>query len=805
VYEFKQRISHGTVRIEDIDAFIERIRPRLQAAELSSYAKSHQEVTSDPMQWVRWGFDTSLGLHYQGLAKLNRLDLAKMSETLLTRILERGTSALENALGLAREIGWIDASRNLPNHLVRRVFIPEPVATGPATGTDADEDDRDPDQLNHDFAPIVRLLSNAHSVLAEINKGEARRVAAGWKTRNGGLFTRLSAFASWSANLVTGLEVAEFLESADEYAFWRWAVFPEIASLRALRWNDLPLDARVRIESRLMRGPDMSAFRSEQPVPEQAILFHRDHELARLVDAGSAIPDEFRRIVDDRRIQDLEFPRHMPPIEPGLSGPRVTSIPKGSPEKFDDVPDEELLVSLSEEPGRHHFLEGDHAEAFARTFDGKRRILKELAATSRSDEVAERAWRLLLSYPHDISEDNVANRRLVESISNSALELPPAFLGSLSGEFCYWLDALDEKIPRFSGSDKLWDTLLPFAVASANARTNADDKVDLTIAALNEPLGHLLSLFLRRCPSMPIEAEKRPFLPTEFTAPLKQLSARAKELLANRMAVQMNYFALADRPWLDQVVIGPLKEGDQPESDRIWEAFAKFGRLPPWPLWNDLQSYIFLRLASSRLSPEAKRRLAEMCVVMWGRSKEPDSAGRFDSLNFRSALGLSNDDVRTAAASQFSTMFRGEPETEEGQRPVGELWARLGPLFFREVWPLEPALQSTATANDFASIPAEVGLQHFGTAVDTILPYLRPFKVWAVLTEFALDPNDETTAQIVRNFPRETLMLLSACISEQQGNKVFGLREILDWIVAADGNLQHDRRIRLLRKLAFDA
>jgi len=588
VYEFKQGISHGTLRIQDIDRFIECIRPRLKAAELSSYAKSHQEITGDPMQWVHWGFDTSLGLHYQGLAKLNRLKLAKMSETLLTRILERGTSALERALGLAREIGWIDASRNLPNHLVHRVFTPEPVANEPATGTDADEDDRDPDCLNHDFAPIVRLLSNAVSVLAETNKEEARRVAAGWKNRNGGLFTRLFAFASWRAALITGPEVAGFLESADEHAFWRWAIFPEIASLRALRWNDLPPDARTRIESRLMRGPDISAFRSQEPIPQRAILFHRDHELARLVDAGLAVPDEFRRIVDDRRFQDLEFPRHIPSIEPGLPSPRVTSIPQGSPEKFDDVPDQELLVSLSQELGRHHFLEADHAEAFARTFDGKRRILKELAATSRSDEVAERAWRLLLSYPQDISEDNIANCQLAESISNSALGLTPALLERLSGEFCYWLDAIDEKIPRFSGSDKLWGVLLPFAITSANERTNADDEVDLTTAALNQPLGHLLSLFLRRCPSMHIEEEKRPSLPTELTAPLKQLSGRAKELLANRMAVLMNYFALADRPWLDEIVIGPMKEGDEPESDRIWEAFANFGRLPLWSLWKEL-------------------------------------------------------------------------------------------------------------------------------------------------------------------------------------------------------------------------
>jgi hypothetical protein len=798
VYEFKQAINHDTLRVEDIDTFIECIRPRLEATELSSYAKSHQGSTSDPLQWVHWGFDTALGFHYQGLAKLKHAELEKIPETLLSHILERGTSSLECALDFAREIGWIGPGRDLPNHLVHLVFRAEPVVDAP---TDATSDNRDPDNLNHNFAPIVRLLSSAFFVLAERNHERARRAAEDWKNLTSGLFTRLFAFASWKPAVIPGQEVAEFLENVDSYAFWRWPVFPEIATLRALRWNDLPVDARSRIELRLLRGPDKSAFRSQEPIPEQTILFHRDHELARLVDAGLAVSAEFRREVNDRRNQDSNFPNHISPVEPGLPAPRVTHLPEGSPEKFDDVPDDELLVSLSET--RSGFFQADHAEAFARTFGGKHRILKALAARSRTDKVAERAWRLLLSYPHEMSEDKDANRQLTESIANLAMGLTPDLLERLSGDFCYWLDGVEEKIPGFSGSDRLWAKLLPFAITDANARADADDQVDLTMAALNEPLGHLLSVFLRRCPSMPREENKRPSLPREFTTPLKGLFGRANELLANRMAVQMNYFMLADRRWLDEIVIRPMKEKDKPGSDRIWEAFAKFGPLPRSTVWNELEISIFGRLAAPRQSPEAKRRLAEMSVVVWVTSKEQNSGYQFDSLNFRSALGLSNDDVRGAVAWQFSTMFRRKHETEEGERPGEELWPRIGPTFFHEVWPLEPALQSTATANHFAQIPAGVGLKHFHSAVDTILPYLLPFQVWAVSTEFALDPNDSITSRIVRTFPQQTLMLLSACISGQQGNKVYGLKQILDWITAADETLQHDHRIRLLRRLAL--
>src|ERR1700687_1542176 len=37
-------------------------------------------------------------------------------------------------------------------------------------------------------------------------------------------------------------------------------------------------------------------------------------------------------------------------------------------------------------------------------------------------------------------------------------------------------------------------------------------------------------------------------------------------------------------------------------------------------------------------------------------------------------------------------------------------WPKFGRAFFKEIWPLEPALQSAQSVNDFAGVPSRVGV-----------------------------------------------------------------------------------------------
>jgi hypothetical protein len=237
------------------------------------------------------------------------------------------------------------------------------------------------------------------------------------------------------------------------------------------------------------------------------------------------------------------------------------------------------------------------------------------------------------------------------------------------------------------------------------------------------------------------------------------------------------------------------------ESDRIWEAFAKYGRVPSPELWREVQSPTFERLASGSLSPDAKRRLAEMNVMIWIWSTENEGRFRVDTASMRTAFSLANDDVRGAAAWQFAAVFRAKNEGGNINTWPSELWSRLGRSFFEEVWPLEPSLQSVRSATNFARIPASVGPEHFSVAVNAVLRFLQPFEVWDVQSAFNLDPDDPGALEIAAQFPEDLLALLSTCISSRQQHVVYKLTAVLDRIAEARSALQRDYRVRLLRRL----
>jgi hypothetical protein len=607
----------------------------------------------------------------------------------------------------------------------------------------------------------------------------------------------------------------------DNHTFWRWVSFPEVATLRTQRWRDLPAEARSAILNRLLIGPDKSAFRNDD-VPEAALLFHRDHELARLVDAALPMPDNVRHLVDARRKSDPEFPSHIAAIEPGLPGPQSTWVSPGSPARFDGVPSDKLLLALIGAHGEHKFGVGSDAEAFARTSTGKRRVLEAIVPNNLPQGKMEFIWELLLSYPHEKGEDANADREFSERILLAILSLPAELFSKIADQACYWVDAADEKFPRIEGGDRLWGTLLPHAEALANEHVSTTRKadIDLTMAALNEPLGHLLSLFLRRCPNMPVEISERSPLPGSFVQPLKQLSGRAKEMVAARMAPHISYFERADRPWLSELVLVPMK-GQTKEANRVWEAFAKYSQVPSATLWEELQQFVFRRLSSSELSPEAKRQLAKMSLIVWVRSKTQDDWNVIDANGFRGALGLSNDDVRSAVAWRLLTLFDGtrsskewDSEDDEGEQSrINEdnqdghfdrnPWPKIGAAFFREIWPMEPALQSAKTAKSFARLPARAGAEFFSQALSTALPYLLPFEVWSVQLEFSLGNNPYARKMICQH-PEELLTLLSTCISDAQTHRVIGLKPTLAQIVDARKALQSDHRVRRLRQLASE-
>ena len=243
IERYKQAIDTGRFRVENIQRLVDFVRPRLVANEASSYnLEESNDGTDDPRRWVFWDFEASCGALDHGVSKLDAKFLAKLSAETLASMIEASTTSLDRAINIAREIGWIDVREDLAR-FVSHVAIP----LGDDSQDEKEAGDRDPDAYNDDFVPVIRFMSAAFDALATKDAVVAKRIVNRWADQSESLYLRLVAYATWNPLIRTGEDAGRLLEAADERAFWNVNMFPEIAGLRALRWRDLPVNARRRL------------------------------------------------------------------------------------------------------------------------------------------------------------------------------------------------------------------------------------------------------------------------------------------------------------------------------------------------------------------------------------------------------------------------------------------------------------------------------------------------------------------------------------------------------------------------------
>ena len=507
-YELNERFSTGQFGFDDVSRLIDFVRPRLAAEPASSWRVVSEEVDQNPLRWVHWDFQSQSGSLFSKGPPLDRSDLEKLNASLLEDVAQKAFSALEIALQQAAGIGWINGAHNLPSTMVTSIVAP-PSVKG-LTGDDSE--DSDPDAHEDGFAPIVRLTTAAFQCLLEKDVAAAWRCSSRWNEQGSGLVLRLAAFARWFPSVYSGVKVGLFLTRLSDAVFWDWSRYPEVATLRCLRWPDVPSDQRRELAQKLSVGPSNEALGISEEINEGIATYHRDHELARIVDQRKEVPSAFASIVNERRQRDPDFPRAIPTIEIGRHHVHFSRGKDGDAERFGGTDGSELLDQLSQSRGSRDFDQGDDANAFAATIEGRERLLRALQQALPGDIGFDCGWDLLLWYPPTKTDEWSNKDSYVESVAALSLALPAEKLGLVAERLCYWLDQADEVVPQFNNSETLWLALLPFAADQANL-TGAHEGVhetDLTSDALNAPLGHLISFYLRRCPSMPAKGKKPP-------------------------------------------------------------------------------------------------------------------------------------------------------------------------------------------------------------------------------------------------------------------------------------------------------
>lgn len=112
-------------------------------------------------------------------------------------------------------------------------------------------------------------------------------------------------------------------------------------------------------------------------------------------------------------------------------------------------------------------------------------------------------------------------------------------------------------------------------------------------------------------------------------------------------------------------------------------------------------------------------------------------------------------------------------------RDPDTLWTRSVAPWLQRVWPLEPALRSQSTAEQFAQVAIATD-EYFPQAVELLVPLMVPLNAFYVLDRLASSAHPD-------RHPRATLTLIDAILDH--GAPLFGddkLRDIIERVRVAD-------------------
>ena len=391
----------------------------------------------------------------------------------------------------------------------------------------------DLDDVSTGIAPAVKLLQAVVLRISELDSSCAQSFVRGWLAAKSPIHVRLWAVSALDGALVESEQIGEFVvDLADDY-FWRLDNFPEIATLRALRFEDIGRKHQKQLVSRLRKGPPRSQWptRADAKTVKSARIYTAVRELKRIQVAGGQLPTDSNAWL---KSQIEEFPEldGMSIEEELPRGAEVYAVPPNPDEKYDMVEGIERLRELEDalSSGGSSWIDSDASRAndWINSAANAEIVLKELESAANGGDDFPRVWNRFgwAHSPNGATSDegsvaflqNHAKRvlELLERVSE--VTLTEAIEG-----ISQWFYGWRRYVSNSTLGLRIWLKVWPIAVAVTNSKSERRDEGDSGISifdvdedderqeldTLNPPPGKLVSVFLHACPSL--EEVREPF------------------------------------------------------------------------------------------------------------------------------------------------------------------------------------------------------------------------------------------------------------------------------------------------------
>ena len=678
-----------------------------------------------------------------------------------SRLLNDFQQLLLDALGLVQELEGVDGHSYL-SHIDLPSIAPH----------------WQNDRCFSDWVVLIELLRDSWLEIRRIDPCRASQIAQSWFDFPYPSFKRLALFAASQDDCIPQKLWVEWI--VDDNARWLWSEHTRRETMRLMvaQASNLTKESVQAIEAAILKGPSRDNYLANLS-PEQSDEIVRSSikiRLSKLAHSEKILSDIARSKLQRRSSNESDWQKlrdnERNEFVIWRSG---TGAPDFEESRiFHRAPSDknELVVWLKEMSlHRSSFHEDDWQEICRSRFED---CISALSILSSEEQWPIDRWSQALYAWSSEDCENCSWQSVLEALH----QIPIEKLEKIAHSVAFWADSTSQSVDTYDADFlNLCEQIL---TATYEDKGVAEDPV---ASAINHPIGlvtsALLNIWFNQNPG-----DNEP-LPTEIETILTNIcdtktpcQRYGRVILASRLVPIFR----ADSVWAIEKLLPILDwSDDQNEALAAWCGLLWSPRLYP-PLLVEIKQH-FLTTAKHYSSLGKWKHSYSELLTHVGLAHVAD----YSEQDLQEALkNLNEDGLPTVARTLYQALDNSESQREE-------YWNNRIKPFLQKIWPQSNEFASKEIAEEFAAIAIAADskfVEALGVAFDWLEPLDLPDRVILILKE----------SEIHKQFPKESLCLLNAIISEQSQD-VFGLREVLDRIVEASSSLSNEPKYVRLEQI----
>jgi len=811
VYDAQLRLKNGDNSGSLINLIVELVLPRLEVKPFSTTYLHYHDLPSRPKK--------AEDLFTVGLTSGEPIDpsilgLDKLTDKpFLYSLAQALDAAVDKGIDIANRIG-----RN-NQHALQHMGTIYRIYHVPAPGNDDD-----PDRYNEGIAPSVKLLHLVVTLLANIDISSAIEFTRRWKMKSTPIHLRLWAALSQNDKITPINEVSDVLLSLYDSQFWEIQYYPEIAELRAIRFNKINNQDQAKLLTRIKKLPPRKhwpkGINANQVAKER--LYFAVREMRRIEIAGTTLPKRDKTWLNNKITSFPELKEPFQLDEGFLESPKARLVKPNPDNKYDRLSGgarlKALEVALASVRSGWDNDPATRATDWIRQKGSPSKILTDFETISDGGSSFPKTWNRF-GWAHSEGSGQVAekekNNKLdeCERILLLLTKLPIVTASLAIDGISAWLSGWEKLIIDSPNILNVWIKLWPTAVETTNKQQPEEEEVNLNTVVqpqdnsslnfdtLNTPAGKLVGVFLESCPNTHIfDNNSNARIMREK---IMEATGRSGLIAKHRMIESLEYFFLADPAWTQNNLIAPLIN-DNVEALTLWTAIARNTHFKN--TLKTIGSPMVERATDPQLDRKTRRSLVFSLVIECLHAFREQREPVVSHARIQQMLRSLEDEVRAFGATAIKRFVidLSKPNNEKNETPE-QLFQTTAKPFLQKVWPQEHSLATPGVSRELVKLPA-IAQENFTDAVSVIEQFLVPFQCWS-MSDYGLygEMNGEPKLAIINNVKKASafLQLLDLTIGTADGTVVpRDLPDALDQIINASPKLREDKKYRRLATLA---